>query len=94
MADAAFQTIKTLQEMLDQKNAQLRSKEEQIEKMRKQMIEQRDIDAQEIAKLQQQNTLTAGTTLNKLHELVIMNEGKKGSKGFDSKYERLTREEV
>ena len=34
MADAAYQTIKTLQDMLDNKNGAIRSKEEQITKMR------------------------------------------------------------
>lgn len=34
MADAAYQTIKTLQDMLDNKNAAIRSKEDQITKMR------------------------------------------------------------
>lgn len=37
MADAAYQTIKTLQDMLDNKNGAIRSKEEQITKMRLQM---------------------------------------------------------
>ena len=30
MADAAYQTIKTMQEMLDQKNEQLKRKEDHI----------------------------------------------------------------
>lgn len=34
MADAAYQTIKTLNEMLEQKKIQLTNKEEQIDKLR------------------------------------------------------------
>ena len=34
MADAAYQTIKTLNEMLEQKKIQLKSKDEQIDKLR------------------------------------------------------------
>ena len=49
MADAAYQTIKTLQDMLDNKNAAIRAKEEQMSKLRMQMNDQREIDAQTIA---------------------------------------------
>ena len=39
MADAAYQTIKTLNEMLEQKKIQLKSKEDQIDKLRQQMAD-------------------------------------------------------
>jgi hypothetical protein len=42
MAEAAAQMVKTLQEMLDQKNEQLRSKEDMIAKIRLQMLQQRE----------------------------------------------------
>lgn len=45
MADAAYQTIKTLQDMLDNKNQAIRAKEDQIAKMRQQMNQQRELDA-------------------------------------------------
>lgn len=35
MADAAYQTIKTLNDMLEVKKTQLKSKDEQIDKLRK-----------------------------------------------------------
>ena len=35
MADAAYQTIKTLNEMLEVKKSQIKSKDEQIDKIRK-----------------------------------------------------------
>ena len=38
MAEAAAQMVRTLQDLLDQKNGQLRSKEEQLEQLRKQML--------------------------------------------------------
>jgi len=65
--------VKTLQQMLEQKNDQLRSKEEQIEKIRTDMIRQSEIDATEISRLRSQLSLAAGTTLSKLQELVIKN---------------------
>ena len=37
MADAAYQTIKTLQEMLEVKSESVRRKEEQVQKMRLQL---------------------------------------------------------
>ena len=46
MADAAYQTIKTLNEMLEQKKVQLRAKEEHIDKLRQQMAEQRELAAE------------------------------------------------
>ena len=46
MADAAYQTIKTLNEMLEQKKVQLRAKEEHIDKLRQQMAEQRELHAE------------------------------------------------
>lgn len=52
MAEAAAQMVKTLQEMLDQKNQQLKSKEELIERLRQQMVQQREQDGIEIARLQ------------------------------------------
>ena len=35
MADAAYQTIKTLNDMLEVKKTQIKSKDEQIDKIRK-----------------------------------------------------------
>ena len=40
MAEAAAQMVRTLQEMLDQKNEQLRGKEDQISRLREQMVHQ------------------------------------------------------
>jgi alcohol dehydrogenase class IV len=51
MADAAYQTITTLNEMLEQKKQQVRSKEEQIDRLREQMADQRVIHADQCMKL-------------------------------------------
>ena len=48
MMDAAYQTIKTLQDMLDVKNQAIRAKEEQVAKMRQQVATQRELDSQTI----------------------------------------------
>ena len=51
MMEAAYQTIKTLQDMLDVKNQAIRSKEEQVVKMRQQVSAQRELDAHTIQQL-------------------------------------------
>ena len=51
MADAAYQTIKTMQEMLDQKNEQLKRKEDHIQNLREEMKNQANQDAMIINKL-------------------------------------------
>lgn len=70
MADAAHQTIKTLNEMLDQKKVQLRNKEDQIDKLRRQMAEQREIDAEKYMKLQTDATAAGKSTLANLQRMV------------------------
>lgn len=52
--------------MLDNKNGAIRSKEEQITKMRMQMNQQREIDAQTISQLREQISFTGNTTLAKM----------------------------
>ena len=96
MAEAAAQMVKTLQEMLDQKNQQLKSKEEMIDKLRQQMLQQREQDGLEISRLTQQLSLTAGTTLSKLQALVQSNQVQApGGYGAGmSRYDRMTREEL
>lgn len=99
MAEAAAQMVKTLQQLLEQKNEQLRSKEDQISKLREDMLKQSEIDAVEIAKLRQQMSLAADTTLAKLQEIVVKNQNAPdnlptslGVHGM--RYEALTREEL
>jgi chromosome segregation ATPase len=74
MADAAYQTIKTLNEMLEQKKAQVRSKEEQIDKLRQQMAEQRELAAEQYMQLQAEVTATGKSTLANLHRMVSREE--------------------
>lgn len=94
--------VRTLQDMLDEKNKQLQAKEDIIQALRKQMVEQSEIDGIEIAKLRHQMSLAAGDTLSKLKEIVIKNEhgydamqaNAAASSTFVRKYEQLTREEL
>lgn len=51
MSDAAYQTIKTLQEMLAFKSDSLNQKDQQLEKLREDMIDRRTKDAERIVKL-------------------------------------------
>ena len=66
MADAAYQTIKTMQEMLDQKNEQLKRKEDHIESLRSEMKNQANQDAMIINKLKQDISITGNSTLNQM----------------------------
>ncbi len=66
MADAAYQTIKTMQEMLDQKNEQLKRKEDHIESLRAEMKNQANQDAMIINKLKQDISITGNSTLNQM----------------------------
>lgn len=66
MADAAYQTIKTMQEMLDQKNEQLKRKEEHIQNLRDEMKNQANQDAMIINKLKQDISITGNNTLNQM----------------------------
>ena len=70
MADAAYQTIKTLNEMLEQKKLQLKSKEDQIDKLRQQMADQREKAAHEYMKLQSEVTAAGKSTLANLHSMI------------------------
>jgi len=85
MADAAYQTIKTLNEMLEQKKTQVRSKEEQIERLRQQLAEQRELHAEQCMKLQAEVTATGKSTLANLHRLVSNEREVPTSAGGDRK---------
>lgn len=70
MADAAYQTIKTLREMLEQKKAQVRSKEDMIDKLRQQMADERERHAEQCAKLTADQTATGTAALASLQAYV------------------------
>lgn len=53
ISDAAYQTIKTLQDMIEQKNEQLKKKEENIVRLRDQMKQQAQLDANTINALRE-----------------------------------------
>jgi hypothetical protein len=74
MADAAYQTIKTLREMLEQKKTQVRSKEDQIDRLRQQMAEDRERHAEQYTRLQSEVTATGKSTLASLHAMVSQQE--------------------
>ena len=73
MADAAYQTIKTMQEMLDQKNEQLKRKEDHIQNLRDEMKNQANQDAMIINKLKQDISITGNSTLNQMQQIVMKN---------------------
>ena len=69
MADAAYQTIQTLNEMLQQKKKQISTKDEQIKNLREQMQQQRSVDQEEIRKLREQASGVGASALAKIHRL-------------------------
>jgi len=70
MADAAYQTIKTLREMLEQKKTQVRSKEDMIDKLRQQMADERERHAEEVSKLTSEQTAAGRDALASLQAYV------------------------
>lgn len=62
--------MKTLQEMIEQKNEQLKRKEENMERLREQMKNQAQLDAATINQLRDQMSVTGNATMNKLHTIV------------------------
>ncbi len=67
ISDAAYQTVKTLQEMIEQKNNWLQRKEANIEELRNKMKTQAQLDAQIINDLREKISTHGDTTMNKLH---------------------------
>ncbi len=74
ISDAAYQTVKTLQEMIEQKNQQLKRKEANIEDLRNKMKAQAQLDAQVINDLREKISTHGDTTMNKLHQIVQKHE--------------------
>ena len=74
----------------------MRDKDNYIEKLNQMALVEREKDQNEIARLRQQLSLAADTTLSKLQELVVKNQV--GSSVANPKtslrYERMTREEL
>ena len=79
ITDAAYQTVKTLQEMIEQKNEQLKRKEENIERLREQMKQQAQIDAIKINELREKMSMTGNDTMVKLHQIVARHENQSSS---------------
>ena len=68
--EAAQETIKTLTEMLEHKKTQLGIKERQIEKLREEMLQQREAHAMKVMSLENDVHNKGTSTLAKLHEYV------------------------
>lgn len=67
---AAEETIKTLTEMLETKKSQIGTKERQIEKLRKEMLQQKEAHTIRVMELENQAYSKGTSTLAKLHEYV------------------------
>ena len=60
--------------MIEQKNDQLKRKEENMERLREQMKNQAQLDAATINQLRDQMSVTGNSTMNKLHSIVAKHE--------------------
>ena len=86
--------------MLDQKNDQLKRKEQHILDLRNKMMQQAELDATQINKLREQVSITGTSTLNKMHDIVARNQGDgSGNPGraqtsHSSKAERMANEHL
>ena len=60
--------------MIEQKNEQLKRKEENITRLREQMKQQAQMDANTINELREANSATGNTTMNKLHTIVAKHD--------------------
>lgn len=68
--EAAQETIKTLNEMLDHKKKQLGIKERQIEKLRDELLQQRQAHADKVRSLHNEVYDKGSSTLARLHDYV------------------------
>ena len=79
MADAAYQTIKTLNDMLDQKKVTIRNKDAQIESLRNDLTKQRELAAEMQLKLVSEVTATGKNTLSNLAARVNQDSSKQAA---------------
>lgn len=79
MADAAYQTIKTLNDMLDQKKVTIRNKDAQIESLRNDLTKQRELAAEMQLKLVSEVTATGKNTLSNLAAMVNQDSSKQAA---------------
>jgi len=88
MADAAYQTIKTLNDMLDQKKVTIRNKDAQIQSLRDDLTKQREMAAEMQLKLVSEVTATGKNTLSNLAAMVDQDHHKQASKAPKSDHAR------
>ena len=67
--------------MIEQKNDQLKRKEENMERLREQMKNQAQLDAATINQLRDQMSVTGNATMNKLHSIVAKHEQQAPAQG-------------
>lgn len=68
--EAAQETIRTLNEMLQHKKQQMQTKERQIEKLREQLLDEKQKNADKVRALQNDLYDKGSSTLAKLHDFV------------------------
>jgi len=70
VAQTAHKTIKTLQDLLESKNAQIQKKDEIIEQLKNDLIKNKEIHLNQTANLQEQIYTDSQNTMNKLRSVI------------------------
>lgn len=70
VAQTAHKTIKTLQDLLESKNAQISKKDEIIEQLKNDLIKNKEIHLNQVTKLQDQIHVDSQNTMNKLKSVI------------------------
>ena len=71
----------------------MKRKDEQIQKLREQMMHQKEKDCKEVQELQEKLQQDQSRTLTKIHELTLKSQG--GAAGFEKgKLERMSKEQL
>jgi chromosome segregation ATPase len=93
MAEAAYHTIKNLNERIDEKNSQLQRKDELMKQARETFVTQRNKDAERLATLEKNLSVAQGSKLSHLHS-IASNSRAEGRGEHGGAYDGLSRKEL
>lgn len=94
MAEAAYATIKNLNDRLDDKKRLLDEKDEQLVKIRQDFQTQRNEDALKISELERKLGGLTGQKFSQLHTNAASNFANEGYGEFGAKYDEMTVREL
>ena len=94
MAEAAYATIKSLNERIDEKNRMLAEKDEQLIKIRQDFQTQRNEDSLKISELERKLGGITGQKFSQLQNMASSNFANEGFGEFGGKYDEMTVREL